>query len=766
MPPSPSLRLIDLHREVGALPEAVRSVALIGNYPPRRCGIATFTADVRDSLLAARPGIACDVYAMTDAPNRYAYPDEVQFEIRQQTPADYLAGASRLSETQPDVICVEHEFGIFGGPAGEHLMLMLDAVDRPVVSTLHTVLERPDEDQRRVFERLLARSRRLVVMAERGRKILREVWRVDDAKIAVIPHGAPDRALSDPAPFKAKLGFADHALLFTFGLLSPNKGIETVIRALPDIVAARPDALYVVLGATHPHLIAREGERYRQSLRALADELGVGAHLQLVDAYTDTDLLVDYLQAADVYVTPYLNPAQITSGTLSYAAALGKPIVSTPYWHAEELLAGGAGRLVPFGDSAAFAAEITGLLCDDAGRAALRRRVYQENRGAVWSAFATNLLAEFDAAKPAVRTTSDVPKGAARPAPSLAALRRMTDSCGMLQHSLFDIPDRRHGYCVDDNARALILTHRVPDAATAERRSLSATYAGFVQHAWNDDTGRFRNFMSYERHWLEAVGSEDSTGRAALSVALSLAEGQDLAHRRWAKALMGRVLPHLAGIGSPRANAFILIGLAALSACDWNREAVGAMAEAKLADLVALRRDRRRRGQPWFEAVLSYDNARLPEALIRAGTALDDPGAVALGLDALEWLCRRQTAQGGQFLPVATADFGQPLSARSMFDQQPLEAAATIEACEAAYVATGDPGWIAEAHRAYGWYLGANVLGVPLATPDGECFDGLTWEGPNENKGAESVLSFQSAACALLRLTAAGPGALKTAGDR
>lgn len=762
MPPIADLRLVKLEGGPPALPPEVRSVALIGNYPPRRCGIATFTADVRASLLDARPDLVCEVYAMNDAELSYPYPAEVAFEIRQDQAADYLKAASRLSATRPDVVCVQHEFGIFGGPAGEQLMLMLDAIDRPVVATLHTVLDQPDPDQRRVFERLLARSSRLIVMAERGRRILREVWRVADDKIVTIPHGAPDRPLAPTAPMKEVLGYAGHDLLFTFGLLSPNKGIETVIRALPRIVAARPSTLYVVLGATHPHLIAHEGERYRRSLLDLADSLGVGRHLQLLDSYTDTPRLIEFLQAADIYVTPYLNAAQVTSGTLSYAAAMGKPIVSTPYWHAEELLSGGGGRLVPFGDSEALGDEIARLLADDGYRANLSQTIYRRTRHTTWAMSAESTLKVFETAvaKSSAGAAAVRARAATRPADPITAVRRMTDGCGILQHSQFGVPDRDHGYCVDDNARALMLMLRAPGGSTADKRQLIATYASFVQHAWNGGEGRFRNFMSYERRWLEAAGSEDSTGRAALSVALCVGHGPDLGHRRWAQSLISQILPHLEGLTSPRAQAFALIALVELLKANWDRDRVTAMAGTALAGLTEMLRRRRAEGKPWFEEVLSYDNGRLPEAVIRGAEALGDSDALALGLEALDWLCVRQTGAGGEFAPVATADFGRPLDARSVFDQQPLESLATVEACEAAFAATADRRWIAEAERAFAWYEGANTLGARVATDDGECFDGLTWNGPNENRGAESLLSYQLAACARARLTALGGGDL------
>ena len=758
MAPS-GLRLVDPPLSVA--PD-VKSVVLIGSYPPRRCGIATFTADVHDALLAASPTLRCDVFAMNDDGGPYAYGPEVVVQIAQQKTIDYQAAAAEIGALRPDVIFVQHEFGIFGGPAGEHLMVLLEATDRPVVTMLHTVLDAPDADQRRVFERLLARSAKVIVMAGHGRTLLLDTWNVAEEKISVIPHGAPDRPLAPSGAFKDKLGFGGRELLFSFGLLSPNKGIETAIRALPAIVAARPTALYAVLGSTHPHLVAQEGERYRTSLLDLARELGVADHLRLIDEYTDTPRLVDYLQAADVYITPYLNPAQITSGTLSYAAALGKPIVSTPFWHARELLSDGAGRLVPFADSEAIAREVTALLQDPAARWTLRERMYAKARETTWGCFAERALATLGQAQALSRRAPPSVTGRAlRPSPSLDGVNRLTDSCGMLQHSLYDIPDRRHGYCVDDNARALLLMHRLPGPANPERERLTRIFAAFVQHAWNPDCGRFRNFMSYERQWLEAAGSQDSSGRSFWSVAVTVAASKTPGLRPWADALARQVIGHLGSITSPRAIAFILLGLAALIEAGWGGEAVTRLARAKLDVLRDLLSAGARAGQPWFEASLAYDNARLPEAMIRAGKALGDGEAVTAGLRALDWLCRRQTSDQGLFLPVATADIGLPLTARTLFDQQPVEAAATVDACAAALAVSGDTRWSVEAERAYAWFFGANTLGAMIANPPGDCFDGLTWKGPNENMGAESVLSLQMAACALVE--AIGADATKTA---
>jgi glycosyltransferase involved in cell wall biosynthesis len=752
---STSLKLIAFDPHVPSPAMKIQRVVLIGNYPPRRCGIATFTADVREALTTAYPAMACDVIAMTDEGAHYDYPSEVSFTIRQNEPMDYLEAARRINGSTPDVVCVQHEFGIFGGPAGEHLIKLLDALACPVVTALHTVLEKPNGDQRRVFDRLIERSASLIVMAERGRTMLQDVWKVPEAKIVVIPHGAPDRPLEDTEAAKARFGFQGREVLFTFGLLSPNKGIETVIRAMPAIAAARPEALYVVLGATHPHLVAREGEQYRDSLQALVAELGVSENVRFINAYTDTPELLEYLHAADIYVTPYLNEAQITSGTLSYAAALGKPIISTPYWHAQELLAGGHGVITPFGDVDAISTAAIKLLSDPEKLSALRRRIYDATRETVWSRLAERYVHTFETVPktaPVLAFRSGLAvQGRVRPQPSLAGVKRMTDSCGMLQHSVFNLPDRRHGYCVDDNCRALLLMHKLPGAPDEERAALSLIYATFVQHAWNEDAGAFRNFMSYERTWLEERGSEDSIGRSFWSVAVTAVEAEDAGLRRWAETLIGRVWPHLVPLKSVRTNGFVLLGLSVLIE--------GGLAGEEMCDharniAAELRCAVRRGGEwTWFEDSLSYDNARLSEALLRFGVAINDAESIEVGLDTLSWLCGKQTSELGLFRPIATEDFGRWRQIDAVFDQQPLEAAATIDACQAALETGAGVRWAAEAERAYDWYFGGNDLGVSLAdAATGECYDGLTWAGANLNQGAESILSFQLATCAMQTL--------------
>jgi glycosyltransferase involved in cell wall biosynthesis len=730
----------------------LRKVALIGNSPPRLCGIATFTQDVRTGLERTFPDLAIDVYAMNDRGAEYQYPSHVVCAIKQDDLADYTRAAHRINASGADVVCVQHEYGIFGGAAGAYLLKLLDRVTAPVVVTLHTVLEQPTPEQRAVIEALARRAATLIVMAEKGRHILRDVHGIADDRIAVVPHGAPDRPMGDGKELRARFGFSGHRVLLTFGLLSPNKGIETMIRAMPAIVARHPETLYVVLGATHPHLVAHEGEAYRDGLIALAAELGVGDHVRFLDGFVAQDALVDQLAAADIYVTPYLNEQQITSGTLSYSVALGKPVVSTPYWHAAELLAGGVGMLVPFGDSGAFAARITELLDRPEVLDEMSRRAWSVGRSMTWPALARSYVAIFEEAirtQPARlfrglgRNTDPVP-------PRLSAVERLSDGVGIIQHSIFSVPDRTHGYCVDDNCRALMLMHRVGGADSTRADELAAIYAAFVQHAWNGSRGRFRNFMAFDRTWLEEEGSEDSFGRTLWSLGDTASRARSHELRRWASHLFDQVAPHTRTLGSPRTWAFAMIAADAMLNAHPGHELSLALLRSLGKKLQALLADKRRPNWEWFEEVLAYDNARLCEALLRAGRRLDDATMHAEGLATLTWLDGVQANEDGQFRAVGTDSFGHHYAPPLPFDQQPVEAWATIDAALVAHELTGDKRWAETARKAYSWYLGANDLSLPLgSSTDGGCFDGLMSDRVNLNQGAESVLAFQFACCAM-----------------
>lgn len=728
-------------------------VALIGNAMPRRCGMATFTNHCRDALFGQFPDIKIDHYAMDDGRAEVEYPDDI-YLIDDKDSRSYARAALHIEESGAEAIWLQHEFGIFGGSAGELILHLLARTRLPLVTTFHTILKNPNADERRVMDQLLARSRDIIVMSELGRSLLQRVYGVADHRISVIPHGVPDRPRVDADSMKPQFGWAGRQVILTFGLLAPDKGIQHMIEAMPAIVAQCPGALYVVVGATHPNLIREQGEKLREDLIALTHSLGVADHVQWVDAYQEQEELLDQLQAADVYVTPYTNPAQVTSGTLSYAVSMGKAVVSTPYVHATEILDADHGILVPFRDSAAMAGAIIGLLTDDAAREAYGQRAYARGRNMLWRELARrvgDLLVGSDATAPAklpMRRKQVILE------PDLSAVLRMSDSTGIFQHGILSVPDRRHGYCIDDNARALLLMTQVPAMDEELRDRWISTYAAFVQHAWNPDKGRFRNFMAFDRSWWEDEGSEDSSGRAMWALGVTARDAPLPKHREWARHLFNTAIAPMRSVTSPRAQAFVMLGASAMLEVEADHvEAKGALEDFG-NHLLLLIAEARRPAWVWFETVLAYDNPRLPEALLRAGAMLDNAAFIQCGLDTLDWITKQQTAPAGHFRAVGSESFGTPYAPPLPFDQQPLEAQAMIDAADAAFAIDPDSRWLEYAQMAYRWYLGDNDLSLPLATrSDGGCYDGLTPTGVNRNQGAESLLALQLSSCAMNRIS-------------
>jgi glycosyltransferase involved in cell wall biosynthesis len=732
-------------------------IALIGNAMPRRCGIATFTTHCREALEAAFPAMRIDSYAMDDAADPITYSADIH-AIVQHDKSAYAAAACRIEDSGAQAIWLQHEFGIFGGPAGDMILHLLDRTRLPLVLTLHTILEQPNADEARVMDALLRRAGRIMVMAERGRDILLSRYGVEDARIAVIPHGVPDRPLVAPDSMKPRFGWDGRRVILTFGLLAPDKGIEHMIRAMPAIAARHPDALYVVLGATHPNLLREQGETLRTSLIALANDLGVSRNVQFVDGFIEEGELIDTLQAADIYVTPYLNPAQITSGTLSYAIGMGKPVVSTPYVQAQEILSDDRGVLVPFRDSPAMAEAIDRLLSDGDILHGYAERAFAYGRQMIWTELARHvgdLLGIAIATQPAHFKPR---RSYAHLAPDATSIIAMSDATGMFQHGILTIPDRRHGYCIDDNARALILMTQMDHLEANIRDQWTTTYAAFVQHAWNPDNGRFRNFMSFDRRWLEDAGSEDSCGRTLWALGVTARDAQTRRHRDWAAQLFNVALEPLSTMRSPRAQAFVMLGCAAVLDSEPGHRLARHTLTGFADHLAALVDIQRRPDWGWFEAFLAYDNARLPEALLIAGRHLERADLIATGLATLAWIADQQTAPEGHFRAVGSESFGRTHEPPLPFDQQPLEAQGMIEAALAAIAVDTDPRWPAFAENAYRWFLGQNDLDTPLATPaNGGCCDGLTPTGPNRNQGAESLLALQLASCAMNRLSQTRP---------
>jgi glycosyltransferase involved in cell wall biosynthesis len=732
--------------------KSLSRIAFIGNHLPRRCGIATFTHDLRQAVATLSPNLETSVVAMTDHGRFYAYPSFVQCCIADQKTEDYVSAAEFLNSGHFDVVSVQHEFGIFGGEAGCYVLELLSRLTMPIVTTLHTILPDPSPAQRAVMERIIDLSAKVVVMSETGRQILRSTYRTSPDKIELVPHGIPDVPFLETHQAKSKLGFSDKTVILTFGLLSPNKGIEVMIDAMPAIVERCPNAVYVVLGATHPNLVLNEGEVCRESLIARTHRLGVDTHVAFVDQFVDQQTLLDYISMCDVYVTPYLKEAQMTSGTLAYSFGLGRAVVSTPYWHAKELLADGRGILVPFGDSKTTGEEIIGLLTNDVRRHAMRKRAYAFSRGMTWKQTAVHYLPIFDDARAtnSLSTLASFTPNQGRPErhglPGLQTRHfvSMCDDTGLLQHAVYAVANRSHGYCIDDNARALILACALDaPGETSLPPFLTAHFSAFVQDAWNPDTGRFRNFMSYSRRWLEEQGSEDSHARTLWALGECVRNGASPSRQRWAKNLFEQSLPTIEDFRSPRAWAFGLLGIDAFCA--------GATPQAFVTRLRRILADRLAAGLSavttpdwiWFEDELAYDNARLPQALILTGLATANTAYVDAGLKSLHWLMRLQTTDTGCFRPVGTAGFGRPRQLPEKFDQQPVEAAATISACHAAWQATNSDAWVDDARRAFRWFLGDNDLGVSLVDVEtGACSDGLHCDRRNENNGAESALSY------------------------
>ena len=729
---------------------AVQSLALWGNALPRQCGIATFTTDLLTALTEESLGLDCGVVAMNDAGKRHAYDESVVFEVSQNEVSSYLRAADFLNVGGFDALCLQHEYGIFGGRAGSHVLSALAQLRIPIVTTVHTVLSDPSPDQRAVMDSILRLSTRVVTMSRTGASLLSEIHGVSPEKIDIIPHGIP--VLPDREVSRAKLRVEHSLQLLTFGLLSPDKGLEYVIDALPDVIARFPKTEYVIVGATHPHVKKSQGEAYRRSLQLRAHKLGVADHVVFHDRFVSARALREFLSAADLYLTPYLNPEQITSGTLAYAVGTGKPVISTPYKYARELLAGERGVLVPYRDSQAISKALIRLLGAPEELKALGARAASLGPEMTWPAVAEKYrscfalaLSQFAARRRARPKKNRLCGPLVRlPDLSLRHVESMTDDTGMLQHAVFSVPRYQDGYCIDDNARALLLTTLMDEAGTDDpetTRRLSTKYLAFISHAFNPATLRFRNFMDYSRRWTEDSGSEDSHGRTLW--ALGAVVGHAPNKKTLASQLFRDALPAVRDFKSPRACSFALLGIGAyMQAFEGDREVEGI--QSLLAGQLLARFSRNfDQAWPWCEASLTYDNARLAQALIVSGQSLDDAELTRSGVEALEWLVKRQTSDDNTFSPVGSDGFYPRGGKKAQFDQQPIEACATVSACFDAWHATGNDVWVAEMWRAFSWFLGENDSNTALYDPVTRgCRDGLESDGANENQGAESTLSF------------------------
>ena len=749
-------------------PALPNRIAVVGNYLPRHCGIATFTTDLCDALHAEFGATELLALPVNDTEEGYDYPARVRFELAENNLASYRQAADFLNFSNVDLVCLQHEYGIFGGHAGAHILELLRHLHMPFVTTLHTVLREPNPEQRAVMEEIATLSDRLIVMSQNSAEILQEAFHVPIEKIDLIPHGIPDLPFTDPNFYKDGFGTEGKNVLLTFGLLSPNKGIENVIKAMPKILSRHGNVVYMISGVTHPHILRREGDKYRNYLQNLTKELGVEANVIFRNRFESPQDLVELIGAADIYITPYKHKGQVVSGTLAYALSAGKAIISTPYLHAIELLDGERGALVPFDDPEAIAQKTIALLDDDTARHAMRKRAYIYARDMVWNRAAQKYMQSFERIynerlrnPRATFSAQNTEKALDRlPAIKLDHLFRMTDHTGMVEHAVFVVPNYPEGYTTDDNARALIVTTlleelgvRIPSGSV----DLASRYMAFLWHAFDPGTKRFRNCLSYECNWQELEGSEDSHGRALWGLGTVLGRSKYAGLRGAAGRLFELAVPTAVELKSPRACAFALLGLQEyLDSFPGDRAALSA------SDVLANRllnsyRSNRSDDWKWFENGLAYSNARLPQALIRAGMRAANEEMVSAGLEALDWLVTIQRCDAkGHFVPIGSQGFHSKTTEKARFDQQPVEACAVVSACLQAHRATGKGRWREKAWSAFNWFLGDNDLQIALYDPvTGGCRDGLHPDRANENQGAESTLSFLMALLEMHKLEGA-----------
>lgn len=730
---------------------SINRIAFIGNYLPRQCGIATFTTDLCEAIATQYHQTTCIAVPVNDIDAGYAYPPRVRFELVEKDIDSYRRAADFLNINNVDLVSLQHEYGIFGGRAGSHILALLRELRMPIVTTFHTVLSNPDPDQKRVLEEVAALSDRLVVMSTCGARFLHEIYGISPEKIDMIPHGIPDVPFVDPSFHKDLFGVEGKTVLLSFGLLSKSKGIENVIAALPSVLNQYPEVVYIVLGTTHPHVLRDEGETYRLSLQWLAREKEVEGQVIFYDRFVSLEELIEFISATDIYITPYLNPTQITSGTLAYTLGAGKAVISTPYWYAEEMLADGRGVLVPFQDPQALADQVIQLLSNESQRHAMRKRAYMFGREMIWPQVAVRYMESFKRAR-AERRHFTHPDYAVKPLDKrpgelpplkLDHLRHMTDNTGMLQHATFIVPNYHEGYSIDDNARALIVSTLLEVLGNESALELGSRYLAFIWYAFNAENGRFRNFMDYQRYWMEESGSEDSHGRTLWALGTVLGRSNIPALHSMAGWVFEKAVPAILATTSPRAWAFTMVGIHEYLQRFAGDRRVGQVFEELSGRLLSLYQKNRSDGWLWYEKRLTYCNPVLPHAMLLSGQIMSDTAMTDAGLESLNWLSDLQRSDSGYFVPIGSNGFYLQGGERARFDQQPVEAQAMVSACLAAGQITFDKRWRKEARSAFEWFLGRNDLDLPVYDPTtGGCRDGLHPDRVNENQGAESTLAF------------------------
>jgi len=724
-----------------------KKVAFISSFPPRRCGIATFTADlIKNTALAAKGDFEPLVVAIRSEQQKYD--DPVKFEIRQNVKSDYISAADYINFSHIELVSVQHEFGLFGGEAGSYLSLLLNRLKSPVITTLHTVLDEPNPAYLKSLVDVCNASYQVITMNERGVGMLADIYGIAGKKVQLIAHGIPDMPFVDSNYYKHKFGMDGRRTILTFGLLNKNKGIEVMLKAMSAIIEAEPSVLYVVLGMTHPSVLKHDGESYRFSLQRLVKELGLQEHVIFINRFINDEELHNFLCAADIYATPYLNRAQLTSGTLSFAVGTGKAVVSTPYWAAMELLADGRGKLVPFNDSEKMAEAIVEILQDDSLFYSLRRKAYDYGRSRTWPKIGQAYWKLFGAKRLPVRITARIVPTMAKtissievPEPSLDHLKRLTDDTGLYQHAKFTVPNREYGYCADDNARAVIvMTRYYAQYHEPEALRLFDTYLSFVLHSQNSN-GLIRNFMNFDRSWLRKEPTNDALGRVLWALGTVMATPPAPAYLSVIKNSFDRSVKHVER-QYPRGMAYSILGMS-----DYLKQFPGAsdikrQLEIAADELMAQYKENSFPDWQWFEDALTCDNAILPYAMFIAGLTFENEKYIEVAEKTCEFLLAN-TFNGDHFSFVGCNGWYERGKTRAAFDQQPIEVASTVMMLRAAYDATEDSRFLTLQRKAFDWFLGENDLHIPLYDFRTKgCCDGLMAGGVNLNQGAESTISF------------------------
>ncbi len=683
--------------------------------------------------------------AMNDEGKSYDYPPKVLFSIDQAKQKDYLEAANIINTSNASVACLQHEFGIFGGWDGAYVLSLISKLTIPLVTTFHTVLMNPSPNQKKIIIEIAKHSAKLIVMSNRSKEMLKDIYNVPEDKIEMIFHGTPDFSSVDSSPFKKRFKLEGKKMILTFGLLSPNKGIETVIKALPSLIADFPDITYVVLGKTHPHVFQEHGERYRESLVKLVEKLKLKHHVIFDERFVSIEELYAWLQASDIYVTPYMNKAQAVSGTLSYAIGAGNAIISTPYWHAEEVLADGRGYLFDFNDNEKLSSILRELLSDEKKLKALQKKTYNYGRQMRWAVVSAKFADLFS--KVAVYKREDLhkyPKSSIAmriPPFDLKHLKRLTDDTGIIQHAKYIIPERSTGYCLDDNARALMVaTWAVFLFKDAQAKELQTTYCSFVRYMQRE-SGGFANFFSYTRDHLEEEGSDDSNGRAIWALGFLAWKTSSETLRSFSLDMLTksfRIIPKL----NLRGKAFSALGLVCYLRSFGSDEKTTELLKEITKDILEAYHRNCDGDWKWFEGLLCYDNAVIPMALFNSYSILKDEKILEVAKESLSFL-EKLIYKDGKLSIIGNDGWHKKGEQKAQFDQQPIDAAAIVLAMQSAYRVTKDKEYLVKMRNAFDWFLGENDLGIPMYDIESKgCSDGLMQNGISMNQGAESTISF------------------------